>query len=194
MIATLIALVTVLTLVPLLGYPAGPSRSAICRRRQTTDRAVQFLRDACGWIAGRMVRQPGIYSLVGLVVVAMFAGHILRNYSRATVSPTGAGSRPGGRRGEPAGFRTDGIESHQCHDPVSARSLALFAETLQVIAEVHDIMQHQPGIGNVWSLETLRRWLAEKAGNRTSPPSSNMSTFFRNIWYGASSPPISMPW
>jgi len=25
-------------------------------------------------------------------------------------------------------------------------------------------MQSQPGIGNVWSLETLRRWLAEKAG------------------------------
>ena len=37
-------------------------------------------------------------------------------------------------------------------------------ETLQVIAEVHGIMQNQPGIGNVWSLETLRRWLAEKAG------------------------------
>jgi uncharacterized protein len=33
-----------------------------------------------------------------------------------------------------------------------------------VIAEVHDVMQHQPGIGNVWSLETLRRWLAQKAG------------------------------
>ena len=33
-----------------------------------------------------------------------------------------------------------------------------------MIAEVHRIMQNQPGIGNVWSLETLRRWLAEKAG------------------------------
>jgi hypothetical protein len=26
------------------------------------------------------------------------------------------------------------------------------------------ILEKEPGIGNVWSLETLRRWLAEKAG------------------------------
>ena len=37
-------------------------------------------------------------------------------------------------------------------------------ETLRVIAEVHGVMQNQSGIGNVWSLETLRRWLAEKGG------------------------------
>jgi predicted RND superfamily exporter protein len=37
-------------------------------------------------------------------------------------------------------------------------------QTLQVIAEAHAVMQNQPDIGNVWSLETLRRWLAEKAG------------------------------
>jgi hypothetical protein len=37
-------------------------------------------------------------------------------------------------------------------------------ETLQVIADVHAIVEKQAGVGNVWSLETLRRWLAEKAG------------------------------
>ena len=38
------------------------------------------------------------------------------------------------------------------------------AETLQVIAEVHAIVEKQAGVGNVWSIETLRRWIAEKAG------------------------------
>ena len=37
-------------------------------------------------------------------------------------------------------------------------------ETLQTIAEVHSIVEKQAGVGNVWSLETWRRWLAEKAG------------------------------
>ena len=37
-------------------------------------------------------------------------------------------------------------------------------ETLQTIAEVHATVEKQAGVGNVWSLETLRRWLAEKAG------------------------------
>ena len=29
---------------------------------------------------------------------------------------------------------------------------------------MHSIVEKQAGVGNVWSLETLRRWLAEKAG------------------------------
>src|SRR5258706_4578907 len=37
-------------------------------------------------------------------------------------------------------------------------------ETLQTIAVVHATVEQQAGVGNVWSLETLRRWLAEKAG------------------------------
>ena len=38
-------------------------------------------------------------------------------------------------------------------------------ETLQTIADVHATVEKSAGVGNVWSLETLRRWLAEKAGS-----------------------------
>ena len=37
-------------------------------------------------------------------------------------------------------------------------------EPLAVLDQVHTIMEKQPGVGNVWSVETLRRWLAEKMG------------------------------
>jgi predicted RND superfamily exporter protein len=37
-------------------------------------------------------------------------------------------------------------------------------DTLATIADVHATLERQAGVGNVWSLETLRRWLAEKAG------------------------------
>jgi predicted RND superfamily exporter protein len=36
-------------------------------------------------------------------------------------------------------------------------------QTLAVIAETHALLERQKGVSNVWSLETLRRWLAEKA-------------------------------
>jgi len=36
-------------------------------------------------------------------------------------------------------------------------------ETLATIAEVQSILESQAGIGKVWSLETLRRWLAKAA-------------------------------
>ena len=29
---------------------------------------------------------------------------------------------------------------------------------------MHAVIERQAGVGNVWSLESLRRWLAEKAG------------------------------
>jgi predicted RND superfamily exporter protein len=37
-------------------------------------------------------------------------------------------------------------------------------ETLAVLAAGHSAVEKQKGVANVWSLETLRRWLAEKAG------------------------------
>ena len=37
-------------------------------------------------------------------------------------------------------------------------------QTLDTIAEVHQLLEKQAGVGNVWSLETLRRWLAQKLG------------------------------
>ena len=46
------------------------------------------------------------------------------------------------------------------------KGASLYApETLQTIADVHAMVEKQAGVGNVWSLETLRRWLAEKAGS-----------------------------
>src|SRR5207247_4071295 len=46
------------------------------------------------------------------------------------------------------------------------KGASLYApETLQTIADVHSMVEKTAGVGNVWSLETLRRWLAEKAGS-----------------------------
>ena len=46
------------------------------------------------------------------------------------------------------------------------KGTSLYApETLKTIADVHSMVETAAGVGNVWSLETLRRWLAEKAGS-----------------------------
>jgi uncharacterized protein len=45
------------------------------------------------------------------------------------------------------------------------RGATLYApETLATIAEIHALVEKQAGVGNVWSIHTLRRWLEEKAG------------------------------
>ncbi|MGA7803005.1 efflux RND transporter permease subunit [Bradyrhizobium sp.] len=164
LIATLIALVTVLTLVPLLGILLVRHEGKFAADARRTDRAVAFLRDACGWIAGRMVRRPGIYSLIGLVVVLMFAAV----YSQLQPRYRLADQVPDRGQAVAAAGRLDSELTGS--SPINImiqfpKGASLYSpQTLQVIAEVHGIMQNQPGIGNVWSLETLRRWLAEKAG------------------------------
>jgi predicted RND superfamily exporter protein len=164
LIATVIALVTVLMLVPLLGILLVRHEAQFAADARRTDRAVEFLRDACGWIAGRMVRHPGVYSLIGLIVVSMFAVAYAQLRPRYRL----ADQVPDRGQAVAAASRLDseltGSSPINVMIQFPAGASLYSAETLQVIAEVHGIMQHQPGIGNVWSLETLRRWLAEKAG------------------------------
>ena len=164
LIATAIALATVLTLVPLLGILLVRHETKFAADARRADRAVGFLRDACGWIAGRMIRHPGVYSLIGLVVVGVFAlvyAQLQPRYRLADEVPD---------RGQAVAAAGQLDAELTGSSPISvmiqfpAGASLYSSETLQVIAEVHGIMQNQPGIGNVWSLETLRRWLAEKAG------------------------------
>jgi uncharacterized protein len=164
LIATLIALVTVLTLVPLLGILLIRHETRFAAAARRTDGAVAALRNACGWIAGRMVRHPGIYSLVGLVVVGMFAlvyAQLQPRYRLADQLPD---------RGQAVAAAGQLDAELTGSNPINAMialpaNASLYSpESLQVIAKVHEVMQNQPGVGNVWSLETLRRWLAEKAG------------------------------
>ena len=65
----LIALVSVLTVIPLLGMFLLRREAAFVARIKGADMAVDALRRFCGWIAARMVSRPGLYSLFGLIVV-----------------------------------------------------------------------------------------------------------------------------
>ena len=45
--------------------------------------------------------------------------------------------------------------------------VALFAPgRMEVIAKAHEVLEKQAGLGNVWSLESLRRWLKEAGDDR----------------------------
>ena len=47
-------------------------------------------------------------------------------------------------------------------DAPAGEGISLYdVSTLSVIARAHEIMEKEAGLGNVWSLDSLRRWLAE---------------------------------
>ncbi|PNG27340.1 efflux RND transporter permease subunit [Methylocella silvestris] len=164
LIATLIALFTVLLLLPLLGMLLLRDETKLAATGRGGDLGVEALRAFCFWIAARMVRHPGLYSLVGLIVVAALGvvfGNLEPRYRLADQVPDK-------EQAVSASGRLDAKLTGA--NPIDVliefpQGASLFApETLAVIAKTHSLLEHQKGVGNVWSLETLRRWLQDKMG------------------------------
>jgi predicted RND superfamily exporter protein len=164
LMATIIALLAVLTLVPLFGVLLVRRESAFAASARLTDTGVNALRRFCEWIAVRMVNRPGLYSAIGLAVVAGLAliyAHLEPRYRLADQVPDKQQAVAASNRLD---AKLTGANPIDILIRFPAGQSLYSPQSLQTIADVHSILEKEPGIGNVWSLETLRRWLAEKAG------------------------------
>ena len=164
LIATMIAMVAVVMMVPMLGVLLIRNEAAFASSVRGMDKALDVLRRFCGWIAVRMVKRAGLYTLAGLlVVVALSLGYaqLQPHYRLADQVPDREQAVAASQRldvkltgANPVDVLIEFPQGRSLYD----------ADTLAVIADVHSILEHQEEVGNVWSLETLRRWLAERAG------------------------------
>jgi predicted RND superfamily exporter protein len=163
--ATIIALVAVLSLVPVFGVLLVRNEKVFAVKFQGADAGVQMLRNFCYWIAVRMVGRPGLYSLVALLVVVGLGAVYASLEPRYRL----ADQVPDKRQAVEASGRLDAKLTGA--NPIDVlvefpKGADLYSpQTLKVIADVHATVETAAGVGNVWSLETLRRWLAEKAGS-----------------------------
>jgi len=164
LIATIIALFAVLTLVPLLGVLLVRREAAFVASVRIADTGVNALRRFCNWIALRMVSRPGFYSAIAVLAVGALAlvyVNLVPRYRLADQVPDREQAVAASNRLDVKLTGANPIDVLIAFPP----GQGLYApETLATIAEVHATLEHEPGIGNVWSIETLRRWLAEKAG------------------------------
>ncbi|MGI4764174.1 MAG: efflux RND transporter permease subunit, partial [Janthinobacterium lividum] len=165
LISTCIALLTVLILVPLLGVLLVRNTDRLVTASKGSDIGMQALRRFCAVVAGRMVSRPGLYSAIAVLVVAGLGfayAHLQPSYRLAEQVPDKEQAVQASRELD---------KQLTGANPVDVliefpRGQTLYsAETLDVIAAVHGIVETQAGLGNVWSLQTLRLWLAQKAGD-----------------------------
>lgn len=164
LVATLIAMFAVLMLVPLLGVLLVRNEAMFVVDVRGADSALDVLRHFCFWIAARMVSRPGLYSLLGVLVVGglgLVYANLQPRYRLADQVPDREQAVAASHRldaklngANPIDILVEVPNGKSLYDP----------ETLAVIAEVHATVEKQPGIANVWSPETLRRWLADKMG------------------------------
>jgi predicted RND superfamily exporter protein len=162
--ATIIALLAVLSLVPVFGVLFVRNEKIFAVKFQGADAGVQALRNFCYWIAVRMVSRPGLFSLIAVI----FVGGLGLIYANLEPRYRLADQVPNKQQAVGASDRLDAKLTGA--NPIDVliefpKGASLYGpETLKVIAEVHSTVEAAAGVGNVWSLETLRRWLAEKAG------------------------------
>jgi uncharacterized protein len=163
--ATVIALLAVLSLVPVFGVLLVRNEQVFAAKFKSADAGVNALRAFCYWIAVRMVSRPGLFSLIAVV----FVGGLAVVYANLEPRYRLADQVPDKQQAVAASGRLDAKLTGA--NPIDVliefpKGASLYApETLQTIADVHSMVETQAGVGNVWSLETLRRWLAEKAGS-----------------------------
>ncbi len=164
LLATVIALLGVLMLVPLLGVLLIRREAVFAAKVRAGDFGVNALRRFCSWVAVRMVTRPGLYSLLSVILV----GGLALIYTTLEPRYRLADQVPDRKQAVEASGRLDAKLTGA--NPIDVLiefppGASLYDDnTLTTIGEVHSIVEKQAGVGNVWSLETLRRWLREKAG------------------------------
>jgi predicted RND superfamily exporter protein len=164
LLATVIALFAVLIMAPTLGLLLVREETALDEKTASVDRSVNWLRAFCAWIAGKMVSRPALYTLISVVVVSglgVIYAQLPARYRLADQLPD-----------REQAVQASNLIDAKLHgaNPIDVliqfpKGASLYSpQALATIDDVQAAVEKQAGVGNVWSLATLQRWLAEKAG------------------------------
>ena len=164
LISTVVALVAVLTLVPLFGVLFVRGEAKLAATPKGSDTGVEALRAFCSFIATRMVARPGLWSILSIVVVlglGLIYAQLQPRYRLADQVPD---KRQAVAASNQLDAKLTGANPIDVLIELPKGETLYNARTLDVIQGVHNTMAATAGLGNVWSIETLRRWLAENEG------------------------------
>jgi uncharacterized protein len=164
MLSTGISFVAVILVLPLLAQFFIRNEAKLAQAQ--SDRLMDGLGGLVGWIVDRVVQRPFATSFVGFVLFVTFGVAYLQlepRYRLADQVPDREEAL--GATGRIDEKLTGASPVHIMIEWKAGESL-YSQRTLDVIAKTHEILEKQAGLGNVWSLESLRRWLKEAGDDR----------------------------
>jgi predicted RND superfamily exporter protein len=161
-LSTAIAFVVGITLVPLLTRTLIPRNArAYAAKLKSHDKAMNALKRFCGSIAEWGVRYPHFVVALGLLVVVGFGAIYVTLPPRYRLADQVPDREQAVAASEQLDAKLTGANPlHVMIDYPEGKTL-YDPDVLKVIGDVHSIVESQSGVGNVWSIETLRRWLAK---------------------------------
>ncbi len=161
-LSTMIAFVVGISLVPLLTRALiGRNTKPFVANLKSHDWAMNALKRFCGVIGEVGVRRSRLVVSLGLLLVIAFGAIYLTlspRYRLADQVPDREQAVAASAQldekltgANPLHVMVDWPKGKTLYDP----------DVLKVIGDIHSIVETQSGVGNVWSVETLRRWLAK---------------------------------
>ena len=161
-LSTAIAFVVGITLVPLLTRALIPRNArAYAASLKGHDKAMNALKRFSGWIAEFGVRHAKLVVILGLLVVIGFGAIYVTLPPRYRLADQVPDREQAVAASEQLDEKLTGANPlHVMIDYPKGKTL-YDPDVLKVIGDVHSMVETQSGVGNVWSVETLRRWLAK---------------------------------
>ncbi len=165
-LAVCISYVAVILVLPLMGLFLIRNEHKLARDRSPADRLMDGLGALVGWIVDRVVHWPFLTTVVAVVSFLYLGQAYLQlepRYRLADMVPDR----------EQALGATEQIDkkltgANPVHVMIEWKTgESLYAPgPIAVIAKAHAILEQEAGLGNVWSLESLRRWLKDAGDER----------------------------
>lgn len=165
-LSTMISFVAVILVLPVLALMLIRNEKALARDRTPADGLMDSLGEFVGWIVDRVVRWPLLTTCIA------FVAFVLCGYAYLQLEPRYrlADQVPDREQALQATGRLDAklTGASPVHIMIEWKGgEPLFSpRPLEVISKAHEVLEKQAGLGNVWSLESLRRWLREAGDNR----------------------------
>lgn len=159
-ISVMLSFLVVLAALPVLGHFLIRNESSLTFERTPADGAMDLLGKFVGAVVDRVVARPVLFTLLGIAVFAACLTFYLQlepryrladqvpDREQALKATASLDEKLTG--GNPAHIMIKWEDGRSLYDPV----------VLEVIAKAHKALEVQAGVGNVWSLDSLRRWLA----------------------------------
>lgn len=165
-LSTIVSFVAVILVLPVLAVLFIRNESTLAKARTPGDALMDSLGEFVGWVVDRVVHRPVLTTLVALGSFLLCGLAYLQLEPRYRL----ADQVPDREQALAATGRLD--EKLTGASPVHImiewkNGEQLFsARPMEVIGKAHEVLEKTAGLGNVWSLESLRRWLREAGDDR----------------------------
>lgn len=159
--AVCISFVAVIVVLPILALLLIRNEKSLARDHTPADGMMDALGTFVGAIVDRVIKHSVIYTIIGIGLFAYFASLHLQLEPRYRL----ADQVPDREQALAATGRIDTklTGANPFHVMIRWKNGASLYDpgTLKVIEQTHLALEKAAGLGNVWSLESLRRWLRE---------------------------------